>query len=55
MGEAKKLRGLHEVIAEIVRWLRKAKGLSHEALAEHRVPPDLRRQDEAEEAQPQDR
>ena len=34
MGKAKKLGGLHEVIADNVRRLRKAKGLSQEALAE---------------------
>jgi transcriptional regulator with XRE-family HTH domain len=34
MGKAKKLGGLHEVIADNVRRLRKGKGLSQEALAE---------------------
>jgi transcriptional regulator with XRE-family HTH domain len=34
MGKAKKLGGLHEVIAGNVRRLRKTKGLSQEALAE---------------------
>ena len=34
MGKARKLGGLHEVIADNVRRLRKAKGLSQEALAE---------------------
>ena len=46
MGKAKKLGGLHEVIADNVRRLRKGKGLSQEALAEecgyHRTPQPRR-------------